>query len=241
MLAMKNPAHRPSATTARPSGLMLALFAACAAALASAPAAARHNHRHSEAARSAGIAGQFDYYLLTLSWSPTYCLTHSDDQAQCGSKGYGFVLHGLWPQYQDGGYPEYCGADAPLSAAAGRVGESLFPSPRLVGHEWDRHGRCSGLDALDYFRTADRALAVVQVPPALQTPRQSLLLSAAQVRAAFRSANPTLEADGLAIACTRNELSEVRVCLDRQLRWRSCGRGVRDSCPRGALRIPASR
>ena len=220
---------------------MLALFAAFAAALASAPAAARHNHRHSDAAHSEGVAGQFDYYLLTLSWSPTYCLTHSDDRAQCGSKGYGFVLHGLWPQYQDGGYPEYCGADAPLPAAARRVGESLFPSPRLVGHEWDRHGRCSGLAALDYFRTADRALAVVQVPPALQTPRQSLQLSAAQVRAAFRSANPMLEADGMAIACTRNELSEVRVCLDQKLRWRSCGRGVRDSCPRGALRIPASR
>ncbi len=241
MLAMNNPSQLRTPTYTRLAGLMLALIAALAVAFASAPAAARHNHRHSDAASRAGVAGQFDYYLLTLSWSPTYCLTHSDDQAQCGSKGYGFVLHGLWPQYQDGGYPEYCGAEAPLSAAARRVGESLFPSPRLVGHEWDRHGRCSGLDALDYFRTADRALGVVQVPAALQTPRQSLQLSAEQLRAAFRGANPPLEADGIAIACTRNELSEVRVCLDQQLRWRSCGRGVRDSCPRGGLRIPASR
>jgi ribonuclease I len=50
------------------------------------------------------VAGVFDYYLLTLSWSPTFCLTHKDD-AQCSGKGYGFVLHGLWPQYAKGGWP----------------------------------------------------------------------------------------------------------------------------------------
>lgn len=209
--------------------------------LVTAPATARHNRRHTDAGRSAGLAGQFDYYLLTLSWSPTYCITHSDDTAQCGAKGYGFVLHGLWPQFQDGGYPEYCGASQPLSAAARRVGESLYPSPRLVGHEWDRHGRCSGLDALGYFRTADRALAVVQVPQQLQTPRRALALSAAQIRTAFRNANPQLGDDGFAIVCARNELSEVRVCLDPALKWRACGRGVCDSCPAGALQIPASR
>ncbi len=237
MGAMKNRSQLPTPGAAPLLGLAVALIAA----LVVTPAFARHNHRHANSARTAGVAGQFDYYLLTLSWSPTYCLTHSDDQAQCGSTGYGFVLHGLWPQYTDGGYPENCGAEAPLSAAARRVGESLYPSPKLVSHEWDRHGRCSGLDALGYFHTADRALAVVQVPPALQTPRQSLALSAAQIRAAFRSANPRLGADGVAIVCARNELSEVRVCLDPALQWRSCGRGVRDSCPAGALQIPASR
>ena len=237
MGAMNNRSHLPSPAAALWPGLVVSLIAA----LAAPPALARHSHRHADAARSASVAGQFDYYLLALSWSPTYCLTHSDDQAQCGSRGYGFVLHGLWPQYTDGGYPEYCGAEAPLSAAARRVGESLYPSPKLVSHEWDRHGRCSGLDALGYFHTADRALAVVQVPSALQTPRQSLALSAAQIRAAFRSANPRLAADGIAIVCARKELSEVRVCLDPALQWRSCGRGERDSCPAGALQIPASR
>ena len=211
------------------------------ASLATTLALARHSHRHFDGARGSGVAGQFDYYLLTLSWSPTYCLTHSDDRAQCGSKGYGFVLHGLWPQYAGGGYPQNCGAAMPLSAAARRVGESLFPSPRLVSHEWERHGRCSGLDALDYFRTADRALAAMQVPAVLQTPRQPLALSVPAIRAAFRAANPRLDATGIAIVCARNELAEVRVCLDRALNLQVCGRGVRDSCPAGALQIPASR
>lgn len=204
-------------------------------------ALARHHHRYDESAQGAAVAGQFDYYLLSLSWSPTYCLTHDTDLPQCGSKGYGFVLHGLWPQYASGGYPENCASDAPLDAAARRVGESLYPSPRLVSHEWQRHGTCSGLGALEYFRTADRALAAVRVPAVLETPRQPLALTAEQVRAAFRGANARLGADGMSLACARNELSEVRVCLSRELQPIACGRGVRDRCPAGALQIPATR
>ena len=216
----------------------LALLLLC---LAATPALARHHHRHDDSATGTGVAGQFDYYLLSLSWSPTYCLTHGTDQQQCGSKGYGFVLHGLWPQYAGGGYPENCATDLPLDEAARRVGETLYPSPKLLSHEWQRHGSCSGLDALAYFRTADRALAAVQVPAVLETPRQPLALTVAQVRAAFRAANARLGDEGMSVACNRTELSEVRVCLSRELKPMACGRGVRDSCPAGALQIPATR
>jgi len=212
--------------------LLLCAFAASAVA---------HHHRHHNAARADAVAGQFDYYLLTLSWSPSYCLIHPEDRAQCNGKGYGFVLHGLWPQYLAGGYPENCAVDTGITEDARRVGESLFPSPKLIGHEWQRHGSCSGLDALAYFRTADRALAVVKVPAALQAPPAALSLSAAQIHEAFRVANPQLPADGLVISCRGAELAEVRVCLGRDLGLRSCGRGVRDSCPAVALRVPASR
>src|SRR3569832_121122 len=44
-------------------------------ALACAASYARHHH----AKPASGEPGQFDYYLLTLSWSPTYCLTHPQD------------------------------------------------------------------------------------------------------------------------------------------------------------------
>lgn len=46
---------------------------------------------HQGKAPTESVAGVFDYYLLTLSWSPTFCLTHKDD-TQCSGKGYGFVL-----------------------------------------------------------------------------------------------------------------------------------------------------
>jgi ribonuclease T2 len=201
----------------------------------------RHQHRRVSVPGAEPVAGQFDYYLLSLSWSPSYCLIHREDLAQCGSKGLGFVLHGLWPQFTNGGYPEHCAVDAPLSAAARKVGESLFPSPKQVPHEWQRHGTCSGMNALDYFQTADRALAVVQVPAILQAPRAPLSLSAGEIAAAFHFANARLPADGMVVTCRGAELSEVRVCLSRRLELISCGRGVRNSCPEVALQIPASR
>ncbi len=89
-------------------GNVAAILKACALTLlllTVTNAFARHHHKKSPDAQ----AGQFDYYLLSLSWAPTYCLTHADDGAECSSKGYGFVLHGLWPQYDAGGYPENCG------------------------------------------------------------------------------------------------------------------------------------
>lgn len=221
----------------QPSIPVLSLLVLC---LAASVAAARHHHHRGSANAAPAVAGQFDYYLLSLSWSPSYCLTHPQDLAQC-SKGFGFVLHGLWPQNSDGGYPENCAVAGELPAAAVARGQTLFPSPKLMQHEWQRHGSCTGMDALNFFNTADRALAVVKVPPAFEAPRAPLSMRAAQIIAAFRGANPALPPNGLTVACNRNELSEVRVCLSRELALTACGRGVRNSCPDVALRIPAAR
>jgi len=199
---------------------------------------ARHHHATDV---DSGVPGQFDYYLLSLSWSPSYCLTHQEDRTQCGSKGLGFVLHGLWPQYDSGRYPQYCSADRPLPEQAAALGQTLYPSPKLMQHEWESHGTCSGLDALNYFRTADRALAAVQVPAMFEAPRSSLTLSGMQIATAFRAANPALPDDGLTVACSRGQLSEVRICLTRELTLRACGRGVRSNCPDIPVLIRSSR
>ncbi len=200
-------------------------------------ASARH---HRPADTPDGVAGEFDYYVLSLSWSPTYCLTHSYDRAQCAGKGYGFVLHGLWPQYDAGGYPQHC-ADSALSADAEALGETLYPSPKLVQHEWSEHGSCSGMDASTYFRTADRATAAVRIPAVFEAPASSLLMTDDQIAAAFQAANPTLPDRALTVACRRGHLSEVRICLTRALAPRSCGRDVRSSCPRDPVQIRSTR
>jgi ribonuclease T2 len=205
------------------------------------PAAARHHAGRAPAVHSSGATpGVFDYYLLSLSWSPTYCLTHAGDRNECGDRGYGLILHGLWPQFEHGGYPQDCNA-APLDAGARRLGATLFPGESLLRHEWQRHGSCSGLDAGEYLRTADRALARVVVPPELAAPGHELHLTAAELAARLRAVNPGLPATGLRIACSRTALSEIRLCLDRTLGFRACGDGVGGRCPAGALRIPATR
>jgi len=204
--------------------------------LSCAVAFARHHH----AQPAVGTPGQFDYYVLTLSWSPTYCLTHPQDHSQCSGKGYGFVLHGLWPQYDTGHWPEFCATD-PLPADARRLGATLFPSQTLMEHEWHRHGTCSGLSAIAYFRTADRALAAVRVPSDFDVPRRSLSMTGTQISAAFHEANPSIPADGLIVSCGRHELTEVRVCLTKELLPRLCGKGMRNTCPASPIDIPATR
>jgi len=200
-----------------------------------------HARPHRSSAGAVGEPGQFDYYLLTLSWSPTYCLTHSRDRWECGGRGYGFVLHGLWPQFDTGGYPENCLIDSGLSPAAEAVGRTVYPSPRLMLHEWQRHGTCSGLDAVSYFRAADKALATVRIPARFSAPPVSVALTAEQIAAEFRRANPSMPENGLIVACGRGELSEVRVCLSRDLMFRSCGRRLRNSCPAVPVEVPWSR
>jgi ribonuclease T2 len=197
--------------------------------------------RHHSRSHSDGESGQFDYFVLSLSWAPTYCLTHSDDGAECSGKGYGLVVHGLWPQYDAGGYPQQCSTQFDLSAAAASKGRTLYPSERLMQHEWQQHGTCSGLDALNYFQAVDKATAVVKVPQAMETPRAPQNQTAAQVVELFRRANPQMPDDGMVVACSRSDLSEVRVCLTRDLALRSCGRGVRTNCPQVPLNIPAPR
>jgi ribonuclease T2 len=207
-------------------------------------AIARH---HRPSPREAGEPGQFDYYLLTLSWSPSYCLIHPEDGAECGGKGYRFILHGLWRQFDSGGYPENCAAEGDsspgtrLSPGAEAVGRTVFMSPNLMRHEWQRHGTCTGLDATTYFRTADKAFASVHIPRRFSAPASKLTLTAGEIAQEFHAANPGIPANGLTIACTRAELSEVRVCLTRDLQFRSCGQRVRNSCPSVPLEVAASR
>lgn len=211
-------------------------FAALLLALLCSTALARH---HAPAATNA--PGHFDYYLLSLSWSPSYCLVHPKDRHQCQGRGFGFVLHGLWPQFNAGGDPRACASNVDLDRDALAVGRTLYPSPALMEHEWQRHGTCSGLAPADYFRTADKALAVLHIPAMLQAPRADQRWSRQQILAAFQGANPALPPHAMAVACSGGELSEVRVCLTQNLLLRPCGHGVADSCPALPVLIRAVR
>jgi ribonuclease T2 len=184
----------------------------------------------------------FDYYVASLSWSPTYCESNPDDREQCGRRGYGFILHGLWPQYDQGGGPQDCaGNERPDRETIART-LAFMPSQRLIEHEWRSHGRCSGLAPDAYFDLADQAFAAIHVPPSLTAVAKPRPMTAEQVRADFVDANPGMQTNMLAVSCHGDKLEEVRVCLDESLHARTCGRNVRMRCPQGrALRIPLIR
>ncbi|MGN8144146.1 ribonuclease T2 [Pseudomonas sp. 22105] len=196
--------------------------------------------RQSSANKAESVAGGFDYYLLTLSWSPTFCLAHKDDP-QCTGKGYGFVLHGLWPQYAKGGWPESCPPLTNLSAAETAKGLTLFPTKKLLDHEWSKHGTCSGLGAMGYLDEADKAVAAVNIPQELQPFSSSYYFEAQEIADLFRRSNPGIPSDGIAVICNGPELSEVRVCMGKDLQFGACGKGVKTQCRAGDIRVPPSR
>ena len=217
--------------------LALALLAALARWLEDSPTP----HNPSSADRQSETSS-FDYYLIALSWSPTWCEDNPRDQEQCDSRGFGFILHGLWPQHERGGGPQHCAAGKGPDHVTRYRALAFMPSRNLIEHEWRAHGSCSGLDATSYFELADRAFASVRIPPLLQAGVKPPAMTANAVRSAFVDANPGMQEDMLGVSCDGRDLSEVRICVDKELNPRSCGRGVRMSCPRErTIRIPASR
>lgn len=191
-----------------------------------------------------GVPGQFDFYVLSMSWSPTYCAGRSSANAgmQCGGgRPYAFVVHGLWPQYE-WGYPSDCLSPPPRLPRKTVDGMlDLMPSPGLVRHEWNKHGTCSGLDAAGYFAAVRSARDAVAVPPAFAALAAPVTIAPAAVERAFLTANPGLKADGISILCSRGRLSEVRVCLTKDLKFRTCQALERSACRAATVVMPPVR
>lgn len=196
--------------------------------------------------------GKFDYYVLALSWSPSFCEASAERRSerqserrrpdiQCGARPYSFVVHGLWPQY-DKGFPEYCQVPAPrLNRDIVSSMLDLMPSPRLVFHEWDRHGVCSGLPPNGYFEAVRKARATVKIPAEFIDLKEPLTVTPVQVEDAFIKANPGLTAEGVAVGCDKRRLREVRICLTREFKFQDCPGIDRRSCKRESLTMPPVR
>lgn len=197
------------------------------------------------AARAQDRPGDFDFYVLSLSWSPTWCATDGQGSGspQCRrGAGFGFVVHGLWPQYEEG-YPESCFEGrapwAPDEIAAEMA--DLMPDRDLVFHEWRRHGTCSGLSQEDYFAATRAAYERIAIPAAFEDPAKDLTLSAREAENAFIAANNGLKADGIAIACGDGTFEEVRICLTRDLAFRACEEVERRGCRQRGLHLESPR
>jgi ribonuclease T2 len=193
--------------------------------------------------RARGEPGQFDFYVLSLSWSPSFCETASGSarQQQCGPRPYSFVVHGLWPQYERG-FPEFCQVPAPrLDRRIVSEMLDLMPARGLVYHEWDAHGTCSGLDQRAYFDTVREARSRVKIPAQFEDPQQPLTVAPGEVVDAFVKANEGLAPSGITIDCDRTRLREVRICMTRDLQFRDCGQSKARSCRSDSLVMPPVR
>ena len=177
--------------------------------------------------------GEFDYYVLALSWSPTWCALEGDarQSPQCDpAADFGWVLHGLWPQYETG-WPSYCPTGARNPSRSETASEAdIFGTSGNAWHQWNKHGRCSGLTSRDYYRLAREAYSRIERPAIFRKLTDPVRLPAAVVEEAFLEANPGLSADQLTITCKSGRIQEARICLTRDLEPRRCGRDVIRDC-----------
>ncbi len=193
--------------------------------------------------RRLNMPGEFDYYVLSLSWSPSFCETATGNarRQQCGARPFSFVVHGLWPQYERG-FPESCQVPPPrLDRNIMTSMLDLMPAPGLIFHEWDQHGTCSGLQPREYFDLVRRARDKVTIPQQYSNPAAPLWVTPSQVIDAFISANDGLSPKEITVGCDRQRLREVRICLTRDLRFRDCARSAQRSCRRERLIMPPVR
>ncbi len=178
-------------------------------------------------------AGEFDYYVLSLSWTPTWCALEGDARAspQCDrGQGHGFTLHGLWPQYE-AGWPSFCPTveRAPSRTETGAMADIMGTSG-LAWHQWRKHGSCSGLSSQDYFRLSRLAYGQVTRPDLLRQLDREVRLPAEVIEEAFLEANPALTDDMLTVTCQGGRVQEVRICLTRDLEPRGCAADVARDC-----------
>jgi ribonuclease T2 len=187
-----------------------------------------------------GLSGKVDHYLLSLSWSPSYCIEAGNDAdpRQCGGANpFAFTILGLWPQGDDGPLRD-------CDAAAKRVSDSIvedmrmvMPSARLMGNQWRKHGTCTGLSQEDYFDVTRRAYKRINIPAEYAQLAELKIVAPREVEDAFVKANRGLAPDMVAVTCTDRHIREVRICLSTDLEFRTC-KAARNDCPKAQISMP---
>jgi ribonuclease T2 len=196
-------------------------------------------------AQERGKPGQFDFYVLALSWTPSYCEAEGDKRRgdeQCSrERPYAFTVHGLWPQYERG-YPRSCMERAPfVQNSTIQSVLDLMPARGLVIHQWRTHGTCSGLQPQAYFNKLREARERVQIPARFHRLSDYTMVSPSEVERAFIEANPQLPADAVSVTCDDRRLREVRICMSNDLSFRACAENERRSCRANRVVMPPVR
>jgi ribonuclease T2 len=189
------------------------------------PASGLAKHKKSGGSSSSrNSAANFDYYLFTLSWAPEFCATNSAGRssAECDPKKHmGLVVHGLWPQDNDGKWPESCSTTPPVASATVDHMMPIMPGLSLIQHEWAKHGTCSGLSPQDYFAAIEKLYTGLKVPNDFKTPPGSAQASPSGIEKEFASAN-NAPAEAFRVSCPQNEFSAVEICLSKDLQYQVC-------------------
>lgn len=180
-------------------------------------------------------AGAFDFYLLTLSWTPEFCHSHQSN-AEC-SEHHGFMVHGLWPQNNDGTWPQNCQTDQPAPTDTSPVAD-IMPTD-LIPHEWEKHGTCSGLSGNDYLKLIRTVFDSITIPDQFKSPTQTFTIRPGDLKKAFEQANSGLSDQDIAIQLSGGYLNQIEICesKDNPPHAMACS-GVKDLNGNKSFKVP---
>ncbi|MGD0796209.1 MAG: ribonuclease T2 [Acidobacteriaceae bacterium] len=184
-------------------------------------------------AQSKGEVGKYDYYLLTLSWSPEFCSIQGTGQ-ECKAHP-GFIVHGLWPQNFDGTYPVFCDKGRP-GPAHPEQNMDITPDASLLAHEWAKHGTCTTLGPDAFFAMERRAFRSVKIPAFFLRVDHEVAVKTEEIVTMFDESNPGFPAGSVAVSCVKGRLSAVEVCVAKDgLKPIACGRV--EACGEESVRV----
>lgn len=182
-------------------------------------------------AQNKGEPGKFDFYLLNIPWGPEFC-SIADVSPQCKPQR-SFVVHGLWPENNDGSYPVFCSNEpGPLNP---RENLDITPDLQLLAHEWQKHGTCSDQGPKRYFQMAREAFTSIDVPLAFDKIDHEISMSPAQILDLFYKANPQLPEGSLVVSCRDDHFTAVEACFTSSIKPMPC-LGLH-SCNQSTLKI----
>jgi ribonuclease T2 len=175
-------------------------------------------------------------YTLALTWAPDVCARNPASNLECRGKTarFGFVLHGLWPDSDNGTWPQWCPTRSPATAQVPayvvRHMVCTTPSVDLIAHEWGKHGTCMAPNPQTYFTQSSRMFHALHMPDMATLARRSGLTAGA-LRAAFADANPRYPRKSIGVMLGQDgSLQELHLCHDRSFRPTACAmRGAADT------------
>jgi ribonuclease T2 len=185
-------------------------------------------------AQNPGPPGKYDFYLLTLSWSPEFC-SIKGTSPQCAAHP-GFIVHGLWPQNFDGTYPALCDPNRP-GPAHPEQNMDITPDRSLLAHEWAKHGTCTTFAPDAFFALERQAFHSVTIPPFFAKLDHEVEVKTDEIATMFSEANPAFPAGSVVVSCSEGRLSAVEVCLAKDGLLPIACRGVELGCHAQQIRV----
>jgi ribonuclease T2 len=88
------------------------------------------------------------------------------------------------------------------------------------------------------FETVRKARALVKIPDDYLAPAQEITAAPAEVADAFVKANAGLTRASVAVSCDAKRLTEVRICIGKDLKFHDCGEVEQHTCRRAQIVMP---